>query len=332
MNRLLLALDFAGTQFLDDGSSWVFALPIGQPVFDGKKMRQFSAEQVASLIMQTNAAIASFDEIAKLSNAQPYRFSVLRDHDMRGTSFGTIEEAKLANMNGKSGAWLRVSWTPEARADIQAGRIRHVSIGMDEYTNQLGQKFAPVAIELSLTSYPRIQSLGSIQETLGVRLSALALALPGDSMDPQAIAEIVSQVLAPLIDGLTQRLGALEAAVADLLPPAPAAPADAPPADTPANAPAMSNPVGPTPDAPSPEALAASQLAASQLEAFKAALDEKIAPLQEKIEKFEKLNLSKISTPTAKFAEPKSSPEDVLRNNQLDPTRKIQAYYQTKVD
>lgn len=323
----------ANTQFLDDGSSWVFALPIGQRVYDGKRMRDLDEALATAVVANTNAAIASFDAIATFSNSRPFRFSIVRDHDMRGPAFGTLEEAKFANVDGKVGVWLRCSWTTEARADIEANRVKHVSIHVDEFVNQLGERFAPVAVELSLTSYPRIQSLGHIQETIGLRLSSLALAGTGAPMDPAAIAEIVANVIGPLIEQLNARLAQIEAtlAAADQAPSADPAADPAPPAD-PAAAPAqMSQPAAAAaPAAPAAPQAPDASMQASMLAALESALTDKLKPITEKLEKFESLNLSQFSTPAGRFAMPAPgpSPEAVIEDPEAPAKAKWTAYEQ----
>lgn len=311
-----LKVTFSHKQFLPDGSSWVFALPSGATVYDGERMRELEHGLLLAIHEQTTSAISSFDAIAAATGATPYRFAVVRDHDLRGPSYGTIEETRIASRAGKSGLWFRVLWTPSARADIEAGRIRHVSVGINEYTNQLGQRFSPVAHELSLTLYPRIQSLGTIQETLGMSLSALAR--NEEPMDPEKIAEIILQQLLPTLEAFAARLDALESAaqLADDL------------VDEVANEVAeevadeefADEELVDEEEAVNEEALVA---------ALTATLEKGLKPLVDKIDKLSRLNLSATSTPAPRVRVAQPSAEARF-NNAKTPEERWAAYDELK--
>lgn len=271
-------------------------------------MRDITRELAASTVDKTNEAIAAFDEMAP-DGASPYRFPALRDHQQMGDTFGTIEQAKFGSIDGKTGAWFRVRWTDEARAIIAAQTLRYVSLHIDEYTVQDGRTFSPVAVDLSLTAYPRIQSIGTVQDTLGLRLSALAgtqLATPtnGAVMDPETAAAIVAA-----LEILATRMEALEATVAAL------ATGQTPAAEDVAEVVAAAE--AGAPEVPEPdEALAASNLAIlTQLKA-----------LNDRMGKFEKLNLSRVSSAAA-FSMPTAprSIDDIVKDKSLSTTVRLAA-------
>lgn len=152
-----------------DQESWVFSLPIGVPVFTGESMRTFTEKQAGEYVRNTNEALEYFRASA---SGSAYSFPVKVNHKTSGTRFGDVREAKVGGIGSKRGVYLRVRWNPDTWAEIRASRYQHVSVGVDpSFTLQNGKKLGPLIVELSLTEEPRITSIGTIQDTIGLRLS-----------------------------------------------------------------------------------------------------------------------------------------------------------------
>lgn len=148
--------------------SWVFALPVDEPIWNGKKMIQFSMDDLKLL---QSEFIKINHEFTSLANDEtPYRFPVKINHNRgSGSSYGNLVDVKIVK---DKGLYLSVIWNDETWDDVQANTYKYVSAGIKpEYTTQLGNTFGPMIVELSLTEYPRVQSIGTIQDSLELRLS-----------------------------------------------------------------------------------------------------------------------------------------------------------------
>lgn len=151
-------------------ATWVRLLNVGSEVFDGKKMRMMSSDFIKSVVAEWRKAQYSFDLIAKENETKPYRFPVKINHKTDGSRKGDIVDVKINN----NALYAKAEWTEEALKAIESNDYQHVSVGIwPEYTNEKGETFGPLITEFSITEYPRIQSIGTIQDTMLLELSQI---------------------------------------------------------------------------------------------------------------------------------------------------------------
>lgn len=151
-------------------ATWVRLLNVGSEVFDGKKMRMMSSDFIKSVVAEWRKAQYSFDLIAKENETKPYRFPVKINHKTDGSRKGDIVDVKINN----NALYAKAEWTEEALKAIESNDYQHVSVGIwPEYTNERGETFGPLIAEFSITEYPRIQSIGTIQDTMLLELSQI---------------------------------------------------------------------------------------------------------------------------------------------------------------
>lgn len=166
------------TSTLTGGESWVFSLPIGVPVWTGERMRLFTEKQAGEYVRNTNEALEYFRASA---SGSAYSFPVKVNHKTAGKRYGDVLEAKVGGDGAKRGVYLRVRWKADTWKQIHASEYQHVSVGVDpSLTLQNGKKLGPLIVELSLTEEPRITSIGTIQDTIGLRLSRARFAQDGE--------------------------------------------------------------------------------------------------------------------------------------------------------
>lgn len=180
--------------------SWVRGLVIGEHEVGAPGVKlQVTPQLLSELSTQTNALIAALAAHAP-PDGTPYQLPVLREHAMDGEVEGSILTTKV----GPDGQlYLKVHWTSRLWGAIQANAARYVSVRLERsYVTSWGESFGPVITEVSVTASPRLDVLGSIQDTLNLQLSR------GKTMDP----EILGQTLAAILEGL-QALAANQAEI-----------------------------------------------------------------------------------------------------------------------
>lgn len=151
-------------------ATWVKLLNVGSEVFDGKKMRMMQEDYIKRVVAEWRKAQYSFDLIAKENDSKPYRFPVKINHRTDGSRKGDIVDVKINN----NALYAKAEWTEEALKAIESNDYQHVSVGIwPEYTNEKGETFGPLIAEFSITEYPRIQSIGTIQDTMLLELSQI---------------------------------------------------------------------------------------------------------------------------------------------------------------
>jgi hypothetical protein len=157
--------------------TWVFCLPTNTEfwAWDEDKQdytpRVVTTEQARRIVAETLRALAFWASIAPEGSA-PYTPPVLREHKREGQRYGSIVGIKLSGVLEKRGIWLQVDWLDATYEDIEAYKSQHVSIGtVKSYRDGSGEVFGPLVNELSLTEHPRLRGIGSIQDTLTLRLS-----------------------------------------------------------------------------------------------------------------------------------------------------------------
>lgn len=167
-----------------DGTSWVFFAPEGRSIHFGDQVgvKVLTGEFIQQVVDQTNAFIAACERIAAEAGTEVYRLPVKMNHDTGGPDFGELLELRRATVEGKSGGWARVRWAQMIRGAVERRQVKYVSLGIPPESEALrtedGTKFWPTLDELSLTSYPRLQSIGDIQSTLHVRMGRLVAGRP----------------------------------------------------------------------------------------------------------------------------------------------------------
>lgn len=187
--------------------SWVLALPIGEEVWAWNEARgdyepRTILEPYAQrLVAETRRALAHWASVA-LPGTEPYTPPVITEHERSGARLGSLLDAKIAPTPTGRGVYLLVDWTAEAARDITALKRRHVSIGtLPTYRDGDGAVFAPLIDEMSLTEHPRLKTIGTIQDTLALRLA---------DAPPTRETPMTPEEMMILIEELTTRLAALE--------------------------------------------------------------------------------------------------------------------------
>lgn len=149
-------------------ATWVKLLNVGSEIWDGRKMRMMDEQFIKTISSEWRKAQYSFDQIARENGTKPYRFPVKINHQTDGSRKGDIVDVKIKN----GALYAKAEWTDVALAAIQSNDYQHVSIGVwPEYSNEKGEKFGPLITEFSITEYPRVQSIGTIQDTMELELS-----------------------------------------------------------------------------------------------------------------------------------------------------------------
>lgn len=154
-------------------SQWIFVLPADSVVHDGRRLRKVTRAQLATYTRNTELLYAEYRRLAP-AGVTPFRLPLVVDHDLGGASLGTLEEFKLTQRGPRDGIWARVDYSPSGRSKVRRKEYRFVSVRIvDKIVTQSGKAFGPVIAEVSLTNYPRYQSLGEISDTAGMALSGL---------------------------------------------------------------------------------------------------------------------------------------------------------------
>lgn len=198
--------------------TWVFCLPTNTEfwAWDEDKQdytpRVVTTEQARRIVAETLRALAFWASIAPEGSA-PYTPPVLREHKREGQRYGSVVGCKLSGILEKRGIWLQVDWLDATYEDIEAYKSQHVSIGtVKSYRDGSGEVFGPLVNELSLTEHPRLRGIGSIQDTLTLRLSD---AMEKSTMTEEEIMALLEPHLSEILT-LKDELTALKDEVAAL--------------------------------------------------------------------------------------------------------------------
>jgi phage I-like protein len=199
-------------------TSWLKVLPTGSFHVGKKQPLEIDPEFIATLATQTNALIADFADHAPV-NASPYQLPVLREHRMDGEVEGSILAAKV----DEDVLYLHVSWNADAWQKVLLNKMRFVSVRFDsEYVTAWGSSYGPVIREVSVTSSPRLDNIGTIQDTLSLQLSRKE----GESKMEEMIKALMEGQLA-IIEGQQAMAGVINEIAAKVA--GPDAPAETPP-------------------------------------------------------------------------------------------------------
>lgn len=210
--------------------SWVFALPINQEiwVWDESKSdyvpRTISTNQAKQIVAETKRALEYWRSITP-SGSTPYTPPVLREHERQGSRYGSILDAKVSGTLEMRGIYLHIDWLDATYEDIESYKSQHVSIGITpSYRDGTGEVFGSIIDEVSLTEHPRLRGIGSIQDTLSLRLSDV-IQTKGDNMSEEEVIALFEQYNAKLQE-LYDSMIALKAEL-DAIKPAEDAPVEA---------------------------------------------------------------------------------------------------------
>jgi hypothetical protein len=157
--------------------SWVFALPVDvevwawSPTAQDYLPRLVTEAEAAQLVSETQRALAHWRAVAP-AGSTPYTPPILVEHQRAGQRQGGILDARLAGAGDRRGVYLLADWTEGAWSRVVADMTAHVSIGtVPSYRDGDGETFGPLIDELSLTEHPRLKSIGTIQDTMALRLA-----------------------------------------------------------------------------------------------------------------------------------------------------------------
>lgn len=196
--------------------SWVFALPTNVEiwVWDESKgdyvPRTISTSQAKSIVAETKRALEYWRSINP-QGSTPYTPPVLREHERSGARFGSILDAKVSGTLDKRGIYLLIDWLDATFEDIESFKSQHVSIGIaSSYRDGTGEVFGSIIDELSLTEHPRLRGIGSIQDTLSLRLSDAIISQEEKKMSEEEILALFEQYNEKL-QGLLDTMAALKA-------------------------------------------------------------------------------------------------------------------------
>jgi hypothetical protein len=198
---------------------WIFALPVETEVWAWSEAAQdylprFVTEaEGAALVAETQRALAHWRAVAP-AGLTPYTPPILVEHQRQGARQGGIEDVRLAGVGDRRGIYLLAAWTEQAWARVCSDVSTRVSIGTTpKYRDGDGAEFGPLIDELSLTEHPRLKSIGTIQDTMALRL-ADALNTRGAIVTPEEMMAKFEELMAANA-ALMDRVAALEAALAE---------------------------------------------------------------------------------------------------------------------
>lgn len=193
-------------------TSWVYAIPANQDIWNGKRLIKFDNEDLALLQSEFIKINHEFTSLANGADTSPYRFPVKINHTRgSGDSMGNLLDVKVmkGKPNIKDGLYLSVEWNDTTWGEIQKGNYKYVSVGIKpEYTTQLGTTFGPIIVELSLTEYPRVQTIGTIQDTLDLQL---ANKINTEDIDMEEVKAMIMEMMAAMKEEIMAELKPEEA-------------------------------------------------------------------------------------------------------------------------
>lgn len=212
--------------------SWVFALPTNKEIWVWNESKQdytprtISTKQAQEVVAETKRALAYWTAITP-TGSTPYRPPVLREHLRSGSRFGSIVDCKVSGSLDKRGIYILIDWLDSTFDDIESYKSQHVSIGIcSSYRDGTGEVFGSIIDELSLTEHPRLRGIGSIQDTLSLRLSDVIFIKEENKMSEEEFLAMAEQYNVKLGE-LSEMIVALKAEVDALKAPSEDAPVEA---------------------------------------------------------------------------------------------------------
>ena len=149
--------------------SWVRILYVGKHTLPSGEKFDVDLDLLKEIENQTNQFILACEE---MNPSSPYRLPVIREHKMRGSRDGSILRLRIEDQN----LFALIRWTVPTWHEIKEGSVQNVSPRIDgSYVSSWGVEYGPLIREVSLTVSPVLEALGSIQETLNLRLSRHAM-------------------------------------------------------------------------------------------------------------------------------------------------------------
>jgi len=213
---MLKALEYRLRFSMDPNSgrrnrSWVKLAPVGEVIqYRGREV-EFSQEYLQRLVAEGTKLNLYFDQKADEHAGEAYRFPVLAEHQPKGERYGTVLQTKVADKHGFHGLWAHIEWADDTLEAIELNKVKHVSMYvLPEYETEDGETYGPIIREVSITVDQYLNSIGSIQDTLGLQLSKDALTELQD-VDEDQMEELLKQLAA-----LTDQVSAIGARVAAL--------------------------------------------------------------------------------------------------------------------
>ena len=157
--------------------SWVFALPTEREIVvysdevEDYVSRFISEEWAAKLVDNTNVAIKSWETDAP-ENMTSFYPPLIKEHKPDGWRGGDILSAKIGGEGSRRGVYLQIRWRDDVWSNIENLTTQHISIGTTaNYIDSRGRKFDTIIKELSLTEDPRLKDIGTIQDTISLKLA-----------------------------------------------------------------------------------------------------------------------------------------------------------------
>ena len=160
------AIKLSGRDAGKENVSWVRLAPIGRDFWDGRRVRQIDENMASEIVANFQKANHHF-EASTPDGSTPYRIPVDVEH-RGGSRLGDVIDLKISDdsLFAKT-RWLESTWN-----EIQAGKAQHVSVVIEpSYHLDSGEELGWMLTSYAVTSEPRIQSQGRIQDTLDLQLN-----------------------------------------------------------------------------------------------------------------------------------------------------------------
>ena len=220
------------------GESWVQLIYPGAytvQTADDERETVMTVARLQAIADNTNRLIRSFKARARAGKTA-FSLPIKVEHDAAGARLGDIDELRFADLDGAGQAlWAYGLWSAGAWRAIQQKDIKFVSIGTEpNYIDELGNRFGEVLVEFSVVDHPLIKDIGTLQDTMSLRASALTVVERFNNTPTQdttmtddqikamadAIGARVEQAIAPLGTKMDAVMKSLADASATPVPPA----------------------------------------------------------------------------------------------------------------
>lgn len=156
--------------------SWVLVMPLGQHHAQNKasgEMIRFDVNEdlALELAAESRRMLYNFEQYTA-PGMTPIRVPIKTEHEPDGQVNGVVEDFKVSGEGRWRGVYALMGWNESTWSDIHSERVRYVSPGIKgKYVDDHGVEYGPVINEVSITGEPRLKSIGTIQDTLTLRLS-----------------------------------------------------------------------------------------------------------------------------------------------------------------
>lgn len=159
------------------GESWVQLIFPGAykvQTADGERETVMTVARLQAIADNTNRLIRSFKARARAGKTA-FSLPIRVEHEAGGARLGDIDELRFADLDSTGHAlWAYGLWSEGAWRAIEQKDIKFVSIGTEpNYIDELGNSFGEVLVEFSVVDHPLIKDIGTLQDTMSLRASAL---------------------------------------------------------------------------------------------------------------------------------------------------------------